>query len=53
MIRIFSAPDFRDKYVIGFALDPALSGPDKFAALLRADRDKWAALVKKSNVRLD
>ena len=36
-----------------FALEPALSGPDKFAELLRADREKWARQTKAVNIRLD
>ena len=53
IIRIFSAPDFREKYLIGFALEPALSGPDRFAELLRADREKWARQTRAVNIRLD
>ena len=53
IIRIFSAADFREKYLIGFALEPALSGPDKFAELLRADREKWARQTRAVNIRLD
>ena len=53
IIRVMSDADFRDKYVIGFALEPAFGGPEKFAALLRADRDKWTEAVKRTNIRLD
>lgn len=53
IIRIFSAADFREKYLIGFALEPALAGPDKFAELLRADREKWARQTRAVNIRLD
>jgi tripartite-type tricarboxylate transporter receptor subunit TctC len=46
------APDFVELWR-GFAADPAGSTPAEFAAFLKADRERWAAVVGKANVRLD
>jgi tripartite-type tricarboxylate transporter receptor subunit TctC len=46
------APDFVELWR-GFAADPAGNTPAEFAAFLKADRERWAAVVKKAGVKLD
>jgi tripartite-type tricarboxylate transporter receptor subunit TctC len=33
--------------------EPRATSPEEMAALLRADTNKWAALIKARNIRLD
>jgi tripartite-type tricarboxylate transporter receptor subunit TctC len=37
----------------GFAADPLGNTPAEFAAFLKADRERWAAVVKQAGVKLD
>jgi tripartite-type tricarboxylate transporter receptor subunit TctC len=46
------APDFVELWR-GFAADPAGNTPAEFGAFLKADRERWAAVVAKAGVRLD
>jgi len=46
------APDFVELWR-GFAADPAGNTPAEFAAFLKTDRERWAAVVKKAGVKLD
>jgi tripartite-type tricarboxylate transporter receptor subunit TctC len=46
------APDFVEQWR-GFAADPAGSPPAEFRAFLKADRERWAAVVKQAGVKID
>jgi tripartite-type tricarboxylate transporter receptor subunit TctC len=46
------APDFVELWR-GFAADPVGNTPAEFAAFLKSDRERWAAVVKKAGVKLD
>ena len=46
------APDFVELWR-GFAADPSGSTPAEFGAFLKADRERWAAVVKKAGVKID
>ena len=51
--QAFANKEFLDKYVIGVGMEPLVLMPDEFAEFLKADRAKYAVLVKNINVRLD
>jgi tripartite-type tricarboxylate transporter receptor subunit TctC len=52
LVRSINAPDVRDKVI---ALGNYVVGdtPEQFAALIRADSEKWARVVKQGNIRVD
>ncbi|HKA41282.1 MAG TPA: tripartite tricarboxylate transporter substrate binding protein [Burkholderiales bacterium] len=52
MAQVLKMADVRDKLVeLGF--DPISGGPPEFAALLAAETDKWAKVIKAAGVKLD
>ncbi|MSQ72252.1 MAG: tripartite tricarboxylate transporter substrate binding protein [Betaproteobacteria bacterium] len=53
MVRVATTPEFREKYLVGFNLEPVGAGPDELAAVIRADREKYSQLARKLNIRLD
>ena len=50
--KIVRQADMRDK-LIGLGAEPALSTPQEFADLIRAEIGKWAKVVKDSGAKLD
>ena len=52
MAQVLKMADVRDKLVeLGF--DPIGGGPSEFAALLAAETDKWAKVIRAAGVKLD
>jgi len=52
-IALFLAErDTREK-LLGQGLDPFISSPEKFAAMLKADTVKYAKVIKAGNIKLD
>ncbi len=51
--RVMATPDFRERHILGVALDPMNLGPAQFAELLRADRERYAERLKPLNIKLD
>jgi tripartite-type tricarboxylate transporter receptor subunit TctC len=52
MAQVLKVPDVRDKLVeLGFI--PIGGTPAEYAALLAAETDKWAKVIKAANVKLD
>jgi tripartite-type tricarboxylate transporter receptor subunit TctC len=49
--RILDLPDMRERLATGGA--PVQTGPKAFAALLRADTEKWARIVKEAGVKVE
>jgi tripartite-type tricarboxylate transporter receptor subunit TctC len=41
------------KKLEGFGAEPAASSPEELAGQIASDREKWAALIKAKNIRLD
>ena len=39
--------------LVGLGSDPAPMTPQQFAAFIRSEHDKWAAVIKKAGIRLD
>jgi tripartite-type tricarboxylate transporter receptor subunit TctC len=52
MVRILDDPAMHDR-LVGLGSDPAPSTPQQFAAFIRSEHDKWAAVIKKAGIRLD
>ena len=47
------SPAFAEKFASAFAVDAVGSTPAEFAAFMKADREKYAQIVRAANVRLD
>lgn len=50
--RILALPEMKARLIADGA-DPAGGPPEKFAAFMRADIDKWAKVIKAANVTAD
>lgn len=50
--RVMRLPDLRDKS-LALGAEPAPGTPAQFAAFIRAEIPKWAAVVKSGNVKVD
>ncbi len=51
MARIVAMPDFREK-ISSQGLDPISAGPEQFAAIIKADMEKFAKVIKVANIKL-
>jgi tripartite-type tricarboxylate transporter receptor subunit TctC len=52
MVKIINMPDVREK-LVGLGAEPVADTPDEFAALVKSEVVKWAAVVKQSGARVD
>lgn len=52
IVRILSAPDVRETLKGGGA-DPVGNSPEQFAAVIRADIDKWVTLARSANIKIE
>lgn len=50
--KILAMPDVKEKFAAQ-GQEPEYRNPEQFAAMLAADRQKYAAIIKASNIRLD
>jgi len=50
--RILALPDFKEK-LQSQGLDPFVSTPDQFAALLNAAKSRYAKIIKDANIKLE
>ncbi len=53
VVRVFAAPEFRERMMLSQGWEPILDGPESFAQLIRSDRDVAGALVRISGAQLD
>jgi len=51
--RVLENPDIKQKMNAAGGLDPYLTTPEEFAALIRRDYEKYATVVKDVGVKLD
>ncbi|MFH1603082.1 MAG: tripartite tricarboxylate transporter substrate binding protein [Pseudomonadota bacterium] len=49
--RIQAMPDFKEKLAIQ-GVQPFISGPEQFAALIKSDMAKYAKIIKDANIRM-
>ena len=52
MVRILRQPDTRER-LVSLGSDPIGNTPQEFAEFIRAERDKWAKLIKQAAIRID
>jgi tripartite-type tricarboxylate transporter receptor subunit TctC len=52
MARILALPDMREK-LLSQGMEPFISTPDQFAALIRADLAKYTRVIKTANIKLE
>jgi len=50
--RIIALPDTRER-LVGMGMDPFISTPDQFTALMHADMAKFAKIIKSANIKLE
>ena len=51
--KIFSDPEFRDKFLTPAMTFSIASPPDQFAARIRADLAKWGKVIKDAGVKVE
>jgi tripartite-type tricarboxylate transporter receptor subunit TctC len=50
--RVLALPDVRERFS-GLGADPTPSTPEKFAAVMKADAEKWGGIIKQVGVRAE
>jgi tripartite-type tricarboxylate transporter receptor subunit TctC len=50
--RILALPDVRERFS-GLGADPTPSTPEKFAAVMKTDAEKWGRIIKQAGVRAE
>ena len=50
--RILALPDIKEK-LLALGVEPFISTPEQFAALMKKDMAKWAKVIKASNIKMD
>ena len=50
--RIMNTTDVKEK-LVSQGVEPFITNPDQFAALLRADFAKWGKVIKAANIKID
>ncbi len=53
VIRIFSDPTFRTKFLEPQMFESMAGPPDEFAAFIRAERAKWAKVIHEANIKIE
>ena len=52
ILRILTLAEVREKFT-GLGADPTPSTPQKFAAVMKADAEKWGRIIRQAGVRAD
>ena len=52
-VKILASQEFREQYVNRQGLETVGNSPEQFAALIKADLERWAGLVRASGARID
>jgi tripartite-type tricarboxylate transporter receptor subunit TctC len=50
--KVLAMPDIKEK-LVSQGLDPMISTPDQFAALMKSDMAKYAKIIKSANIKLE
>lgn len=50
--KIIAAPEVRET-LVNQGVEPFVTNPDQFAALLQADQEKWGKVIKTANIKMD
>ncbi len=51
--KALASSDVKDKFAKGGALEPMITTPEEFSAMIKADYDKYGKVVKEIGVKLD
>jgi tripartite-type tricarboxylate transporter receptor subunit TctC len=52
-IKIFSDPAFRARFLDPQMFESMAGPPDQFAAYIKAERDKWAKVIREAGIKLE
>ncbi len=52
VVRVLALADVREKFM-GLGAEPTPSTPDKFAAVMKSDAEKWGRIIKATGARAD
>jgi tripartite-type tricarboxylate transporter receptor subunit TctC len=50
--RVLSMPDFRER-LVSFGMEPFVSSPDQFSALIRQDTTRFAEIIKTAKIKVE
>jgi tripartite-type tricarboxylate transporter receptor subunit TctC len=53
VIRIFSDPAFRTRFLDPQMFESMAATPEEFAAFIKAERDKWANVIREANIKVE
>jgi tripartite-type tricarboxylate transporter receptor subunit TctC len=53
VIRIFNDPAFRARFLDPQMFESMAGPPEQFAAFVKAERDKWAKVIREANIKLE
>ena len=53
VIRIFSDPAFRERFLDPQMFESMAGPPDDFAAFVKAERAKWAKLIADAGIKIE
>ena len=53
VMRIFSDPVFRARFLDPQLFESMAGPPDEFAAYIKAERDKWTKIIRDANIKLE
>ncbi len=51
--KTLADPGFRDKVLIPNTLQPIVGTAEQYAAMIRADREKWGTVIKGANLKIE
>jgi tripartite-type tricarboxylate transporter receptor subunit TctC len=51
ILKAATLPDVKER-LAGLGADPVLNTPEQFAAWLAREKDKWAGVVKRANLKV-
>jgi tripartite-type tricarboxylate transporter receptor subunit TctC len=51
--RIFADTEYRRKVLLPNTLQPIAGSPEQYAALIKADAEKWSRVIKDANIKAD
>jgi tripartite-type tricarboxylate transporter receptor subunit TctC len=51
--KILADPDYHRKVIVPNTLEPIGSSPDEYAAMIKADADKWAKVIRDAGLKVD
>ncbi len=52
MGRVMGTPDMRDKLLLA-ELDPMISTPEQFAAMIKVETEKYARIIRTANIKIE